>query len=154
MRAERQVREREKKLRRLFDSALDGIIELDQQLQVTRMNPAAEKIFGCAGANVAGKNFTRFLLPDAQEKLATLIIDLDTRPEGERYLWIPGGLKALGGSGAEFLAEATLSRRTEWKSRALEPSLTGCTGARCCFRAYNHAIRPRNSAPAVLLQVA
>src|SRR5262245_13454712 len=109
LRAERQVREREEKLRRLFDSALDGIIELDQQLQVTRMNPAAEQIFGCAGTNVAGKNFTRFLLPEAQEKLATLVIDLDTRPEGERYLWIPGGLRALSG-GAEFLAEATLSR--------------------------------------------
>jgi PAS domain S-box-containing protein len=110
LRAEKQVREREAKLGRLVNSAMDGIIEVDQNLKVTRMNPAAETIFGCNAEQVAGQNFVRFLAPAARERLAKLIIDLDTRQEGQRYLWIPGGLKATSASGAEFLAEATLSR--------------------------------------------
>jgi PAS domain S-box-containing protein len=110
LRAEKQVREREEKLGRLVSSAMDAIIELDQHLKVTRMNPAADKIFGCTAEAVAGQNFTNFLVPDAREKLAHLIIDLDTRPEGQRYLWVPGGFQAVSAAGEKFEAEATLSR--------------------------------------------
>ncbi len=110
LRAEKQVREREEKLGRLVNSAMDAIIELDQNLGVTQINPAAEKVFGCNAAAAMGRTFTNLLVPDAREKLANLIIELDTRPEGQRCLWIPGGLKALGASGEEFQAEATLSR--------------------------------------------
>jgi PAS domain S-box-containing protein len=110
LRAEAQVREREQKLGRLVGSAMDAIVELDEQLKVTQFNPAAEKIFGCSGAEVAGESVTRFLAPDSREKLARLIIDLDTRPEGQRYLWIAGGLMATARQGQSFQAEATLSR--------------------------------------------
>ena len=110
LRAEKQVRDREEKLGRLVNSAMDAIIELDQHLSVTQINPAAEKVFGCNVGDVRGRTFSHFLVPDAREKLANLIIELDTRPEGQRYLWIPGGLKAVGASGNKFEAEATLSR--------------------------------------------
>ncbi len=89
---------------------MDAIIELDQHLRVTQMNPAAEKAFGCAAAEVTGQTFTHFLTPDSREKLARLIIDLDTRPDGQRSLWIPGSLTATASLGGTFLAEATLSR--------------------------------------------
>ena len=110
MRAEAQVHEREQKLGRLVGSAMDAIVELDRNLRVTQMNPAAEKIFGCAADEAAGRIFTHFLTPDSREELARLIIDLDTRPDGQRYLWIPGGLTATGSGGGHFQAEATLSR--------------------------------------------
>jgi PAS domain S-box-containing protein len=110
LRAEAQVREREQKLGRLVGSAMDAIIELDRDLKVTQMNPAAEKIFGCAAAEVTGQAFTGFLTADSREKLARLVIDLDTRPDGQRSLWIPGGLAATGSQGGNFQAEATLSR--------------------------------------------
>ena len=57
-----------------------------------------------------GQLFTRFLSSDSRERLANLIIELDLRPEGERYTWIPGGLSAQSASGEAFPAEATLSR--------------------------------------------
>jgi PAS domain-containing protein len=57
LRAEAEVREREEKLTRLVDSAMDAIVELDDALRVTRMNPAAAKLFGRA---VAGTDFRRF----------------------------------------------------------------------------------------------
>ena len=110
LRAEAQVREREQKLGRLVGSAMDAIIELDQHLRVTQMNPAAEKAFGCSAAEVTGQTFTHFLTLESREKLARLIIDLDTRPDGQRSLWIPGSLTATASVGGTFLAEATLSR--------------------------------------------
>jgi PAS domain S-box-containing protein len=110
LRAEAKVREREEKLGRLVDSALDAIIELDRHLKVTRVNPAAEKVFNCATDEIVGREFSRYLCPEAIEKLAQLTANLDLRPEGQRYLWIPGGLKAICARGKEFTAEATLSR--------------------------------------------
>jgi PAS domain S-box-containing protein len=110
LRAETQVREREQKLGRLVGSAMDAIIELDRHLRVTQMNPAAEKILCCAAAEVTSQAFTHFLVADSREKLARLIVDLDTRPEGQRSLWIPGGLTAIASQGGSFQAEATLSR--------------------------------------------
>jgi PAS domain S-box-containing protein len=110
LRVEAQVREREQKLGRLVGSAMDAIIEIDQHWRVTQMNPAAEKIFDCGAMDAAGQIFTHFLAPDSREKLARLIIDLDSRPDGQRFLWIPGGLTATGVRGAAFQAEATLSR--------------------------------------------
>ena len=110
LRAEAQVRDREQKLGRLVGSAMDAIIELDRYLHVTQMNPAAEKIFSCGASEVTGQAFTRFLTVDSREKLARLIVDLDTRPEGQRSLWIAGGLVATNIRGGNFQAEATLSR--------------------------------------------
>ena len=110
LRAERQVREREQKLGRLLGSAMDAIIELDRHLKVTQINPAAEKVFGCAAAEATGQTFTHFLTPESREKFARLIIELDTRPDGRRYLWIGGGLNAISSKGEKFSAEATLSR--------------------------------------------
>ncbi len=107
LRAETEVRQREEKLRRLVDSAMDAIVELDDGLRVTRMNPAAEKLFGCGAA---GTDFRRFLSPDGGARLAGLAAELGARAEGERSLWIPGALTARLASGAEFPAEATLSR--------------------------------------------
>ncbi|HSC41565.1 MAG TPA: sigma 54-interacting transcriptional regulator, partial [Candidatus Binatia bacterium] len=110
MRAEAQVREREQKLGRLVGSAMDAIIELDQHLKINQVNPAAEKVLGASAMMLTGQTFTHFLVPDSREKLARLIIDLDTRPEGQRSLWIGGGLTATARGGESFQAEATLSR--------------------------------------------
>jgi PAS domain S-box-containing protein len=110
LRAETQVREREQKLGRLVGNAMDAIVEIDRYLAVTQMNPAAERVFGCSAAAVIGQSFSHFLVPDAREKLARLIVDLDTRPEGQRSLWVPGGFNAIARNGAPFQAEATLAR--------------------------------------------
>jgi PAS domain S-box-containing protein len=109
LRAEKQVLEREEKLRRLFDSAMDAVIEFDQHLKVTRMNPAAEQTFLCNADQVIGNDFTRMISDESLKKLRALIRDLGDA-QGRRSLWIPGGLQALPLGGNEFPAEATLSR--------------------------------------------
>ena len=110
LRAEAEVREREEKLGRLVNSAMDAIIELDHDLRVTRVNTATEKVFQCPASQMVGQDFRRFLKDEDTGKLVHLIEELDTRAEGQRYLWIPGGLRARCPEGREFPAEATLSR--------------------------------------------
>jgi PAS domain S-box-containing protein len=110
LRAEKQVREREEKLRRLFDSAMDAVIEFDQNLKVTRMNPAAEQAFHCAAQQAMGEDFSKFLTEESRRKLSTLIQELAARAPGRQSLWIPGGLQAVPAGGKEFPAEATCSR--------------------------------------------
>jgi len=110
LQAETATREREQKLRRLVDSAMDSIIELDEHLHVTRINPAAEKVFHCTQETLIGKDFLHFLVPNDRKTLRILIQDLKTQPLDKRSLWIPGGLIATQADGTEFPAEATLSQ--------------------------------------------
>lgn len=109
IRAESEVRDREQKLRRLVGSAMDAIVELDHDLQIIGMNPAAEKVFSCQAADMIGQNFMKCLSTDSCRKVSLLAHELESRPEGEQYLWIPGNLEGLSGSN-EFPAEASLSR--------------------------------------------
>jgi PAS domain S-box-containing protein len=108
--AEADVRERDDKLSRLVDSAMDAIVELDRDLRVTRANPAAERIFGCTGRGITGASFGRFLAPGSDRKLAQAMQELEGRPEGRRCLWIPAGLQVKRFDGTAFHAEVTLSR--------------------------------------------
>ena len=55
LRVEAEVREREEKVGRLLNSAMDAIIELDDNLRITRVNPATEKAFRCPGGRWPGK---------------------------------------------------------------------------------------------------
>jgi PAS domain S-box-containing protein len=117
LQAEAATREREQKLRRLVDSAMDAIIELDETLRVTRINPAAEQVFQCEASDLTGRDFFFFLADCDHQKVRALIRELHTKPDGRRYLWIPGGLSALRTDGTAFPAEATISQyRMEGKA--------------------------------------
>jgi PAS domain S-box-containing protein len=112
LRAEAEVRERDEKLSRFVDSAMDAIVELDREFRVTRANPAAERVFGCTGRGIVGTDFARFLAPGSDRTLAHVIHELEGRPEGRRCLWIPTGLQAKRLDGTVFHADVTLSRFT------------------------------------------
>jgi len=110
LRAEKEVLEREEKLVKLFDSAMDAIVELDRDFKINRINSAASKVFGVTGENIVGRLFNQFLNKESSSKLIKLTESLDKRPEGEKFIWIPQGLRAYSAGGQEFPAEATLSR--------------------------------------------
>ena len=109
LRAEKEILEREEKLRRLFDSAMDAIIEFDKDFKVTRINPAASRLFGCGSDKVLGRLFGLLLNKESSVKLVRLSEFLDAKPEGEKFIWIPEGLRAVNEKGDEFPVEATLS---------------------------------------------
>lgn len=110
LRAETEVREREEKVGRLLGSAMDAIIELDEELRISRINPAAEKVFRSNETTMIGQDFHRFLDETDCHRLATLITALNARPEGARSSWIAGGLTAHRPDGSSFPAEATISQ--------------------------------------------
>lgn len=56
------LREAEERLRAILETAVEGIITIDDQGLIELMNPAAERIFGYAAAEVIGKN-VRLLMP-------------------------------------------------------------------------------------------
>jgi len=109
LRLEGDLRERQEKLGRLVDSAMDAIVELDGELCITLMNAAAEKVFGETKDRLRGQSVERLLGTAAKGKLGGLADELSRRSSSERYLWIPGGLAAEPPGREPFPAEATLS---------------------------------------------
>ena len=117
LRAETGVREREEKLTRLVDSAMDAIIELDNMLEISMMNPAAEDVFRTGTSECRRKSFLDFLSEESAGKLKGIISELAVLPEGRRFLWVAGGLSARCPDGAAFTAEATVSQFEMKKKR-------------------------------------
>jgi PAS domain S-box-containing protein len=107
---ESAVREREEKLTRLIDGAMDAIVEFNRGLSITMVNVAAEKLFGCAMARVQGQRVEHLIGVDASRELDSLVEGLDGRKNGDAHLWIPGIFTVRPPGGEPFLAEATLSR--------------------------------------------
>lgn len=110
IRVESEVREREEKLTRLVDSAMDAIIELNSRLEVILLNSAAEQVFGIKLDSIKNKSFLELLSSESVKRFPVLISELGKQPEGKRYLWISGGLKAKKSDGTLFPAEATISQ--------------------------------------------
>jgi PAS domain S-box-containing protein len=61
LRADQELRLREEKLSRVVNGAMDAIIELDADLAVTLLNPAAERMLGCESRRAVGLDFRDFL---------------------------------------------------------------------------------------------
>jgi len=109
IRAERDVRAREEKLGRLVSGAMDAILELDGDLCISQINPAAEIVFGCEADAVLGMPASRLVTEESAERFRLLIGGLDPAAESRRSEWVPGGLDARRMDGRVFRAEATIS---------------------------------------------
>jgi two-component system sensor kinase FixL len=59
--AEEALRESEARMRAIFDTAVDGIITIDERGIIERFNPAAELMFGYTEAEVAKKNISMLM---------------------------------------------------------------------------------------------
>ena len=110
LRAETEIQEKEKKLRRLINSTMDGIIELDRKLAITMMNPAAVKLIKCTQKEVIGRNFLELLSEKSQKIFRNSLNELEHRDEGQKYIWITDSLNINCKNGIVFPAEATISQ--------------------------------------------
>ena len=109
LRVERAVRAREAQLAGLIDSALDTIVQLDANMGVVGMNPAALRTFGSSPGAVAVSDLAGLLGAEDAARIRSLAHELVARPVGDRSLWISGGFTGRTADGATFPAEGTLS---------------------------------------------
>ena len=109
LRVERQVRAQKAQLTRLIDSALDAIVQLDGELRVTGMNPAAERTFETPAELARGMPLPSLVSPEDASRIEALCRDLAGRPQNAQSAWVPGGFTGLTVGGSTFPAEATLS---------------------------------------------
>jgi PAS domain S-box-containing protein len=109
LRLESAVRDREQKLTQLIESAMDAIVEMDRDLRITILNPAAEKVFGCSASRVRGERIEHLLGAESTREIAAFVEQLKQRRDGERQIWIPGIFTPKPPGIEPFLAEATLS---------------------------------------------
>ncbi len=110
LRAEKDVAEREEKLSRMVNSAMDAIMELGSSLKITRANSSALGLLGTDESTLLGRDFRGLLSESSAAKLEALVADLSSRSDGPRYLWIPGGLEVRDAEGSGIQAEASLSQ--------------------------------------------
>jgi PAS domain S-box-containing protein len=110
LRQELEVRVREEELTALLDSAMDAVVVLQAAGRITRVNPAAEKLFGCTAEDLLGENLSDFLPADSAAQFDAFMKELDAQPEGRRQLWIPQSFPVQRWDKTTFPAEATLSR--------------------------------------------
>ena len=59
--AEEALRESEARMRAIFDTAVDGMVTIDQRGTSERFNPAAERMFGYTESEVTGKNVSMLM---------------------------------------------------------------------------------------------
>jgi PAS domain S-box-containing protein len=105
-----EIREREHKLARLFDSAMDAIIEFTPDLTITQFNRAAENTFGCSSRHTLGGSFGDLLESGSATSFQRLVTDLSELKGPGSAVWGPGRLEAKRGDGTAFAAEATVSK--------------------------------------------
>src|SRR5262245_15139374 len=108
LRAETAIRESEQRFSRLFESAMDAILELDHDFRIQRANGSASALFTLPPRDLQGRKLTALLTPGSAQRLFTVVQELDdmNRPSA----WVPRGLDALRSDGSLFAAEATVSR--------------------------------------------
>jgi PAS domain S-box-containing protein len=110
LRRDRAIREREQKLSRLFDGAMDAIVEFDADFRITNFNAAALRAFGQSATESCDKSLDELLTTESHGKLSYLISQVVRQPDGKQSLWIPDGIEGICPDGRHFPAEATLSR--------------------------------------------
>jgi PAS domain S-box-containing protein len=108
--ATQQLRENETNLRRLFENAMDAIIELDDNMRIHQINPAAGKLFKASQTYMMRKNFSSFLNPESLRVFRESLRQLDKQLTDAPNLWISEGLTCLTSDGRSVPVEATLSR--------------------------------------------
>jgi len=110
LKQESEVRIREEELSALLHSAMDAVVVLDAAGEITRVNPAAERLFGCTAEDLLGEDLRDFLPAESAAQFNGFIKELDAQPADRRQLWIPHSFPVLRWDRTSFPAEATISR--------------------------------------------
>jgi formate hydrogenlyase transcriptional activator len=100
------LQDKEQRLSRIFENAMDAIITLDDAGVISLFNIAAENLFRRKATEVTGSVITPFL----SQPLMAVVKEFCEHNTIDQAVWIPEGMNAKRADGSEFPIEATLSR--------------------------------------------
>jgi PAS domain S-box-containing protein len=109
-RAERDLQESQRRFEGIVDSAMDAIISINEAQRVVLFNAAAERMFGCAAAEVLGQPLDRFIPDRLRAVHRAHVRAFGTTGATNRAMGELGSLTALRADGREFPIEASISQ--------------------------------------------
>ncbi|MET0532961.1 MAG: ATP-binding protein [Steroidobacter sp.] len=109
-RYEQRRRDLEGRLADVLNSATDGILALDEDLNIRLFNPAAERIFGHSSKDVIGKRLDLLLPARHRSVRLDQLREYAQAPAEQRRLGMLAGLLGMRADGDEFPIEASLSQ--------------------------------------------
>jgi len=101
-----ELQEKEERLSRIFENAMDAIMTLDESGEIMLFNAAAEQMFRCKAADRIGRPVDRFLSPELYKTL----INFRNGFPADKAIWVSEGLTAVRADDESFPIEATISR--------------------------------------------
>lgn len=113
IKAENEVRDREERLRRLIDGAMDGIIDFDNTLNIHLANHSSLKMFNATAEDMQRTTLDCWLTPTSIELIKKLIQNFQHTSQADRQSWIGSGLQGKRRDGETFQIEASLSQGTD-----------------------------------------
>ena len=100
----------EAQLSSIIDSAMDGIITIDEKQNVVLFNAAAERLFLCSSKEARGGSIDRFIPERFRKVHEEHIRRFDEEHGAPQLMGVPGELYGLTSTGEEFPIEASISR--------------------------------------------
>ena len=99
----------EARLTAIIGSAMDAVITVDEQHQITIFNPAAEKMFGCPATQALGTALDRFIPQRFRADHAQNVRVFGQTNISRRQMGRIGSIYGLRSTGEEFPIEASIS---------------------------------------------
>ena len=113
---EHELRDTAARLRGIFDTAVDGIITIDEKGIVETMNPAAERVFGYAADEVIGRNVS-MLMPEPYHSEHDGYLERYRRTGERRIIGIGREVRGRRKDGTEFPMDLAVSATNVGKRR-------------------------------------
>lgn len=109
-RAQHEAQRIEHRLAAIIDSAMDGIISVDENQRIVLFNPMAERLFGCRAQEAVGQPIDRFIPHRFRDAHRSHIRTFDLSGTTTRTMGRLGAVNGLRADGKEFPIEASISQ--------------------------------------------
>ena len=109
-RAERDSTEYRARLAGIIDTAMDGVIVIDEHQRITLFNPTAEAMFGRKASDMVGSRVDSLMAPAAAALHAQQIRDFENSAVLQQRLGRSREITGLRANGEAFPIEASISR--------------------------------------------
>ncbi len=108
-RAEAERRQIQDRLSSIIESAMDGVVGVDDEQRIVLFNPAAERIFHCTAHQAIGTSLERFVPEHARAAHREHLLGFAGNGASSRRMGGPGVVAAIRADGEAFPLEASIS---------------------------------------------